>query len=288
MASELEVGKVNISSADGVLQMGSTADNGSPSLKLCEKTHSGDISNGFSFNVDGAGTNNLHIKRHKVDASGTDAMVIDRDSGTVTISKPQQTTGGTPFSGAAIKVLPANTTNTTGVSSLALSTSTVDNHGFLISGHRAGSDGQPTLRISTHFNSDTGAVALTINNDKLAQFYNGITVSGANNWSHITSSNDQSLSLADDAQIQLADIRAGAMLIHIYEQSAGHGAAIFATYFGQPELIAGSSTYFDVADTDGKICVIKSSSSHDVYLKNRRGSSKNFNVLVTAAVIDNF
>ena len=178
MASELEVGKVNINSADGVLQMGSTADNGSPSLKLCEKTVSGEISNGFSFNVDGAGTNNLHIKRHKVDASGTDAMVIDRDSGTVTISKPQQTTGGTPFSGAALKLLPSSATDTTGVSSLALSTSTADNHGFLISGHRAESaGGQPTLRVSTHFNSDTGAVALTINNDKLATFYGGITVS---------------------------------------------------------------------------------------------------------------
>jgi hypothetical protein len=122
----------------------------------------------------------------------------------------------------------------------------------------------------------------------IGNFNEGLTIAGANNWSHITSSNDQSLSLADDAQIQLAGVRAGAMLIHIYEQSAGHGAVIFATYFGQPELIAGSSTYFDVADTDGKICVIKSSSSHDVYLKNRRGSSKNFNVLVTAAVIDNF
>ena len=86
MASELEVGKVNISSADGVLQMGSTAANGSPSLKLCEQVSSGNISNGFSFNVDGDGTNNLHIKRHVVSASGTDAMVIDRDSGLCSFS----------------------------------------------------------------------------------------------------------------------------------------------------------------------------------------------------------
>jgi hypothetical protein len=94
MASELEVGKVNISSADGVLQMGSTAANGSPSLKLCEQTASGDISNGFSFNVDGDGTNNLHIKRHVVSASGTDAMVIDRDSGLCTFSGGVTVSGG--------------------------------------------------------------------------------------------------------------------------------------------------------------------------------------------------
>jgi hypothetical protein len=227
---------------------------------------------------------------HTATTTGTNRAERLRISstGTATISKPQQETTGAAFSGAALKLLPSSTTNTTGVSSIALSTSADDNHGFLISGHRAGTNGQPTLRISTHFNSDTGAVALTINNDKLAQFYNGITVSGANNWSHITSSNDQSLSIADDAQVQLADVEAGAMMIHIYDRGAGHGAVIFATYFGQPELVAGSSTYFDVADTDGKICVIKSSSSHDVYLKNRRGSTKQFSVLVTAGVLDDF
>jgi len=80
----------------------------------------------------------------------------------VVVTKNQQTTTGTPFSGAAIKVLPSNTTNTTGVSSLALSTSTVDNYGYLISGHRAGSDGGPTLRISSHSSSDTGTEVLTI------------------------------------------------------------------------------------------------------------------------------
>ena len=140
-----------------------------------------------------------------------------------------------------------------------------------------------TLAFSTG-----GTERMRISSTGLASFSNGVTVSGANNWSHLTSSNDQSLSLADDAQIQLADVEAGAMMIHIYDRGAGHGAVIFATYFGQPELVAGSSTYFDVADTDGKICVIKSSSSHDVYLKNRRGSTKQFSVLVTAGVLDDF
>ena len=91
MASELEVGKVNISSANGVLQMGIAAANGSPALKLCEQVSSGDISNGFSFNVDGDGTNNLHIKRHVVSASGTDVMVIARDSGDISLPTAGQT-----------------------------------------------------------------------------------------------------------------------------------------------------------------------------------------------------
>ncbi len=79
-------GDIDISTANAALTLGSTAANGSPSLKLCEQIASGDISNGFSFNVDGAGTNNLHIKRHVVSASGTDAMVIARDSGLATFS----------------------------------------------------------------------------------------------------------------------------------------------------------------------------------------------------------
>ena len=105
----------------------------------------------------------LNAKAARIGTSA--ATVADGDvaaSGGLLVSKNQQSTTGTPFSGAAIKVLPANTTNTTGVSSLALSTSTVDNYGYLISGHRAGSDGGPTLRISSHSSSDTGTEVLTI------------------------------------------------------------------------------------------------------------------------------
>ena len=132
------------------------------------------------------------------------------------------------------------------------------------------------------------AADLTIDSTGLASFSNGVTVAGANNWAHISGTDSKSLSLADDAQIQLADNEAGAMMIHIYDRGSGAGAVIFATYFGQPELVAGSSTYFDVADTDGKYCVIKSSSSHDVYFKNRSGTTRQFRILVTAGVLDNF
>lgn len=105
----------------------------------------------------------------------------------VVVTKNQQTTVGTPFSGAAIKVLPSNTTNTTGVSSLALSTSTVDNYGYLISGHRAGSDGGPSLRISSHSSSDTGTEVLTISSTGAVSIPSAagtqvaLTVKGGNN-----------------------------------------------------------------------------------------------------------
>jgi len=99
-------------------------------------------------------------------------------AGTVTINKPQDTTTGTPFSSAALKLLPSGTQNTTGLTSIALSTSVSDNYGFLISGHRAGSSGTPTLRISSHDNSSTGTEVLNINNAGLASFAGGVTVSG--------------------------------------------------------------------------------------------------------------
>ena len=129
---------------------------------------------------------------------------------------------------------------------------------------------------------------LTISSTGLASFSNGITVAGENNWAHISGTDSKSLSLADDAQIQISDNEAGAMMIQIYDRGSGAGGVIFATYYGQPELVAGSTAYFDVADTDGKFCVIKSNSSHDVYFKNRGGATKQFRIIVTAGVLDNF
>jgi hypothetical protein len=123
---------------------------------------------------------------------------------------------------------------------------------------------------------------------RLATFSGGITVSGANNWSHISSKDTQSLTLADDAQIQLADAEAGAMLIHIYDRSQGRGGLIFAAYGGQPVILADPSSAFANSDTDTKFCVYKTSGSHDVYFKNRTGSSTLFGVLVTAATLDDF
>jgi len=106
---------------------------------------------------------------YKFLTNGTERLGIGT-AGTVTINKPQDTTTGTPFSSAALKLLPSGTQNTTGLTSIALSTSVSDNYGFLISGHRAGSSGTPTMRISSHNNSSTGTEVLNINNAGLAKF----------------------------------------------------------------------------------------------------------------------
>ena len=137
-------------------------------------------------------------------------------------------------------------------------------------------------------NSGTLTERLSISSTGLCSFSNGITVSGANNWSHISAKDTQSVSIADDAQIQLADNEAGSMLIHVYDRGTGYGGLIFVSYAGAPVIVADPSGVFAVSDTDNKYCVISSSSSHDVYFKNRSGVTRQFCILVTAGVLDNF
>jgi hypothetical protein len=60
------------------------------------------------------------------------------------------------FTDAFLKLTPTSLTNTTGLTSIALATSTVDNYGYSISGWRAGTDGSPHLAIKRHNNSAAG------------------------------------------------------------------------------------------------------------------------------------
>ena len=60
------------------------------------------------------------------------------------------------FTDAFLKLTPTALTNTTGLTSIALATSTVDNYGYSISGWRAGTDGSPHLAIKYHNNSAAG------------------------------------------------------------------------------------------------------------------------------------
>ena len=77
------------------------------------------------------------------------------------LNKPQSTNAyNRPF----LKLLPTSTTNTNGLSSICLGTSTVDNYGFSISGWRSGSDGTPALRIKAHNNSASGTDVMTMLN----------------------------------------------------------------------------------------------------------------------------
>ena len=97
----------------------------------------------------------------------------------------------------------------------------------------------------------------------------------------------QWISLADDASIGLTDTTAGSMLVCAYEGGTGSGALYFANYYGGTSILASNgSNLFSNSDTDGRICVFKSSLSHTVTFKNRTGVTINvFAVSVFAAHI---
>jgi len=86
----------------------------------------------------------------------------------------------------------------------------------------------------------------------------------------------QWISLADDASIGLTDTTAGAMLVCAYEGGTGSGAIFFANYYAGTTLISsnGSRTFAN-SDSDGAICVYKSTFSHSVFFKNRTGGTIN-------------
>ncbi len=91
-------------------------------------------------------------------------------NGQLTLRKDQS--ANRSFAGAALKLLPSATTNTTGRTSIALSTSTVDNYGWTINGWRNSTGGDGVFSIDRHSNSDaTGTSILTASSS-------GVTVSG--------------------------------------------------------------------------------------------------------------
>ena len=100
--------------------------------------------------------------------SYTKRMGIDGSTGNVSVTtsmtstKAQHTTATS--TNAHFRVLPSATTDTTGLSSVFLATSTVDGYGVSVNGARKGTDGTPTFTIRTHNNSTTGVEVLTISN----------------------------------------------------------------------------------------------------------------------------
>jgi len=70
-----------------------------------------------------------------------------------TFSRAQTTA---PFTTPFLKLTPSSTTSTTGLTSITLGTSTLDNYGYSISGWRADTNGNPYLKIMRHFNSAAG------------------------------------------------------------------------------------------------------------------------------------
>ena len=80
-------------------------------------------------------------------------------AGQLDIRKAQSTTAFTdPF----LKLYPSSTTNTTGLTTITLGTSPVDNYGVSLSGWRYGTDGTPKFVLKMHQNSAAGIDALTV------------------------------------------------------------------------------------------------------------------------------
>ena len=149
-----------------------------------------------------------------------------------------------------------------------------------VGGVRMYAAGSEKARLSSTGLAVTGNVTATA----LATFSNGIAVTNSNNYG-VIEHGDTTLSLADDAQIQLDETEAGAMLLHIYEPLSGYGGLVFVTYGGVPIIVADPDGIFSASDTDGKICVISSAASHTVNLKNRLGTMKTFKMLITAGTV---
>jgi len=92
-------------------------------------------------------------------------------NGQLTLKKPQSTSKS--FSGAALKLLPSATTDTTGRTSIALSTSTVDNYGWTLNGWRNSTGGDGVFSIDRHSNSDTTGTSI------LTASSSGVVITGS-------------------------------------------------------------------------------------------------------------
>ena len=112
-----------------------------------------------------------------------------------------------------------------------------------------------------------GTEVLNIEND------GNITTGGAN-ISVLTGTS--SITLADDATYSInSSGTGGAALLAVYEAGAGDNALFHIGYNGSVVVSSQNNTYgFSAADTDGKICVIKS--GHSLTFKNRTGISRTF------------
>ena len=86
-------------------------------------------------------------------------------------------------------------------------------------------------------------------------------------------SNVSTQTLADEAYFTIYPAStgtAGGGLLAIYETASGH-SALFHFGYNRSTLVSGSTSYFSTSDTDGYSCAI--ASGHNLYIKNRRGSS---------------
>lgn len=97
------------------------------------------------------------------------------------------------------------------------------------------------------------------------------------------------LTLGDDSSVTLFLGTAGSTLLSVYEGGSGSGAIVWLSYSessGGNFIKSGGVLNFSSSDTDGQICVIKSSNSHTATVKNRTGAARNFALAMYGAKID--
>ena len=135
---------------------------------------------------------------------------------------------------------------------------------------RAGSDTAFDLEFQTG-----DATRLSISSAGLATFSNGIDVTSTGNFSKLETTRE--VSVADDATLSLSAGGCQSAMISVYETASGKGGIFFITYNTAAILIASTGTVA-ATDSDGYMCVFKSTSSHTATFKNRMGSTKNFRV----------
>ena len=92
--------------------------------------------------------------------------------GKVATTKAQHNNGAS--TNAHFRALPSDITDTTGLTSLFLGTSTVDGYGVSLNGARKGADGTPTFTLRTHNNSVNGSEVFTIDHTGVTSFVNSV------------------------------------------------------------------------------------------------------------------
>jgi len=125
------------------------------------------------------------------------------------------------------------------------------------------------------YKTGSGVDRLTIDEDGLATFANGIDVDSTGNFVKLEAY--QNVSVADDATISLSSGSCSSAIVSVYETSGGVGGVFFITYSGTAVLIASSGSVA-ATDSDGNMCVYKSASSHTATFKNRMGGTKTFSI----------
>ncbi len=124
----------------------------------------------------GLTSSDVPLERMCIDpANGSVGIGTTDPAAQLQIGRSQSTSA---FTDSFIKLRPSNTTNSSGLTSITLGTSTVDNYGYSISGWRAGTDGSPYLRIKRHSNSASGDDVMVM--DNAGNVGIGTTVPGTN------------------------------------------------------------------------------------------------------------